>query len=297
MGSSVPGLGYPNMGSPVTALGYLACRRFSSHMVFGFQNLDKEKYQEFETVWKDYQDKKLISFTEMRQATTKILKELNPDLEREFRTVLPLYKGYREYALQTVQGEGKLLREVSRLLKEVSLGRLNIKGYRERVALIFKGHPDLIDELQRYVLIEAMEYARMVKEHFATRNEGSKYEKFVRLLDGLHTQRGEFSSVRWHLVELFQNDPDLIRGLNIFLPIHDRIAYPGDGDAQVAVGDTFGTDGPRELPSAGDEKTLGEEVISLATVLWYQDDEIAIYGDLWYENVGTEALMRRKVIP
>ncbi|KAL3690797.1 hypothetical protein R1sor_004448 [Riccia sorocarpa] len=315
------------MASPIPGLGRLLSRKFQYELLHDLRDV---KHHNFTQVI--YQlESKAISFKEMTEAVARILAGY-PELQTKFKRFLPSYEEFKQYTEETLHVDGKLYDQVKDLMRAYSDGLVDVSFYRNGVALIFKDHPGIVDPFQFSVVVDAIEYVKMVKDKFERRNDWVKFHEFVRLLhaydQGCRAGDPRFKAFRLQLINLLDNDRELMQGFNIFLPEHDKLDLAHLGDAQthpavgnedpvvdmqidrapelpdlpsVAVGNADAFLGPeinnaRKLPSARDQHgpqvgDMGGERVPLDKALWYQDDETAIFGDLWYENVGIEGMM------
>ncbi|KAL2623331.1 hypothetical protein R1flu_003536 [Riccia fluitans] len=244
------------MDESVVGLLYLGAKRFLYHLRTNIKVEDKNKYDEFQKLVRDFKDKPLGS--PLRYEILKLFGDY-PALEAEFTSFLPAYATeYKYYVKETLKGEEELLEQFWRLLEEYKSGRMIFQKFNETVSLLFKDHQDLVQALQFFIVVDAVAYSSVVWEHFVARNEVSKYQEFVRLLDGVRARRGKFPDVRINFVELFQNDRRLIEGLNRFLPENECLEFnEGEGHAvQRGI-----NEGRVQEPSTGDQQSIVTQVL------------------------------------
>ncbi|KAL2623326.1 hypothetical protein R1flu_003531 [Riccia fluitans] len=224
------------MAGPVEGLLYLAARKFEYHIEQTLEDEDKHKYEEFKQLMLRFKSKS-IGFRALRDEIIKLF-EAYPNLAAEFITFFPEHDlGYNLFVTQTLNVMESALEDYWMVLERCKAGRMDVRESMDGLGSILKDHQEWMSELRNFVPLEAIVYGDSVKVHFAGRNQGDRYDEFVRLLHELQARSGEFSDVRLNFIELFQNDPALIRGFNQFLPENERILLTGirgRGEFQVA---------------------------------------------------------------
>ncbi|KAL2623328.1 hypothetical protein R1flu_003533 [Riccia fluitans] len=241
----------------VGGLLYLAEKRFEHHIKDALKDEDELKIEEFKKLMHDF-NQRCIDFPALNQQITTLFRDY-PDLREEFTTFYPEYDTeYIDFVKETLVDEDDLLPEFWKLLEEYRTRVLDIKGFTVGLSLIFEHHLELVDGLYYFLPVEALGFADSVRDYFADKEEEEQleggYEVFVRLLDELRANGGEFAEVRMQFVELLHNDYDLIQGFNRFLPEHERIEYIEleDGEILSAAAGTNGVD-------VGEEKEYDDE--------------------------------------
>ncbi|KAL2623318.1 hypothetical protein R1flu_003523 [Riccia fluitans] len=238
-------------------LGVLITRKFSWDLR---QDLPTDKYLLFQKLQNDFQAG-LINFAIMREIGCRILED-HPHLQRRFKRFLPCYEENKTYMEETLKLDGELFEEFWNLMRMYNAGQTSVTDYLDGVALVYKDHPEVVDEYQNSVAVDAMEFAQMVKETFVVKNQWNRFEEFVRLMDHLNTRGGRFAEYRLCFESLFGGDRDLVEEFNMFLLAHEQIPLLNhgysDGDVQAGVGDAAdtGTGGAAQGLPPGEDQSL-----------------------------------------
>ncbi|KAL2623322.1 hypothetical protein R1flu_003527 [Riccia fluitans] len=251
--------------STLPGLGRLLYRKFVYDL---FDELPRDRYQVLVKFIHEYKSK-VMRFEIMRELVIRTL-ENHPHLQRQFRRFLPSYREYKTYMEETLKLDGELLEQVWSLMRAYGAGQLSVQGYRDGVAQVYRYHPEMaevIDAYQFSVVVDAVEFAKMVKQKFVDTNQSHKFELFVRLICAVdYAKSGTLADYLLHFATLFGNDRDLVEGFNRFLPAQEHIPLLNygyrDGQAEAAVGNPMDivADAAQGLPSAGNQYPFSDPV-------------------------------------
>ncbi|KAL2623316.1 hypothetical protein R1flu_003521 [Riccia fluitans] len=245
--------------STLPGLGRLIARRFTWDLLLG---LPKYKYLDFMGLMHDFEAER-INFGRMWEIASKILSE-HPRLADRFKRFLPSYEEYNAYMNEAVEPDGDLFQQVRIFMQSYCLGVMSVNGYREGVKWVYRDHPEMADQYQFFVVLQAVQFAVMVKETFVGTNQLHRYEEFVGLMDQLNTGGGTFLDYRSRFEALFGRDHNLVEGFNSFLAAHEQIPLLSHGNREGgvpagggrAVNVDIGSHAAQGLPLVGDQIPL-----------------------------------------